>query len=241
MKLFSIFTSMFITLPFLSCFQDEEIKDKDTPSPVPSKDTPSPAPGQAVPPTTQSKTGFQPITKEFNKTKLSIVLGDITTMKVDAIVNAANKLLHDGSGVTGAIWKAAGPGWQAHVDSNTTTSSDPKCPVGEARFTPKMVGMSWNVIHTVGPDCNIPEEKFNARTLLTKCYTNSLQLALDHKLRTIAFPCISTAIFAFPPKEAAPVALAAVRNFLSSHGDDFDEIIFVCFLKEDYDIYKSLL
>ncbi|MEJ2394847.1 MAG: O-acetyl-ADP-ribose deacetylase, partial [Candidatus Thiodiazotropha sp.] len=137
--------------------------------------------------------------------QIRIVTGDITQLKVDAIVNAANSSLLGGGGVDGAIHRAAGP---ALLDFCRTLGG---CPTGEARITPGFkLPAAW-VIHTVGPvwhggDKGEPE-------LLRACYENSLRLARQQDVRTIAFPAISTGAYAYPKEAATEVALSVMRQF----------------------------
>ena len=149
------------------------------------------------------------------------ITGDITTLAVDAIVNAANSSLLGGGGVDGAIHRAAGP---ELLDECRTIGG---CPPGEARLTSGYRLPARYVIHTVGPvwqggDQGEPET-------LAACYQSSLALAAEHDLRTIAFPAISTGIYGYPPALAADVAADAVAKFLASSGGAFDEILFVGF------------
>jgi O-acetyl-ADP-ribose deacetylase len=161
--------------------------------------------------------------------RIRIVTGDITQLKVDAIVNAANSSLLGGGGVDGAIHRVAGP---ALLDFCRTLGG---CPTGEARITPGFkLPAAW-VIHTVGPvwhggDKGEPE-------LLRACYENSLRLARQQDVRTIAFPAISTGAYAYPKEAATEVALSVMRQFAES----FDEIIACCFSETDAQRYVSLL
>jgi O-acetyl-ADP-ribose deacetylase len=160
--------------------------------------------------------------------RIRIVTGDITQLKVDAIVNAANSSLLGGGGVDGAIHRVAGP---ALLDFCRTLGG---CPTGEARITPGFkLPAAW-VIHTVGPvwhggDQGEPE-------LLRACYENSLRLARRQDVRTIAFPAISTGAYAYPKEAATEVALSVMRQFAES----FDEIIACCFSESDAQRYIAL-
>ena len=141
--------------------------------------------------------------------RLEVWRGDITQLAVDAIVNAANSSLLGGSGVDGAIHRAAGP------DLVHECRLLGGCPTGEARITRGYRLPARHVIHTVGPvwrggEKGEPEQ-------LARCYRNSLSLALQHQLSSIAFPGISTGIFGYPVEEAALVAVATVRAFLAEH------------------------
>ncbi|XP_029156409.1 uncharacterized protein LOC114929155 isoform X2 [Nylanderia fulva] len=159
--------------------------------------------------------------------KVSIWQGDITSLEIDAIVNAANSSLLGGGGVDGAIHRAAGP----NLKKECATLGG--CKVGEAKITGGYMLPAKYVIHTVGPQGEKPEK-------LRKCYENSLMLAKENHLRSIAFPCISTGIYGYPQQPAANVALSTVQKFLREN-QDIDRVIFCLFLKSDKDIYEDLL
>jgi O-acetyl-ADP-ribose deacetylase (regulator of RNase III) len=161
-------------------------------------------------------------------TKVSMWRGDITTLEIDAIVNAANNSLLGGGGVDGAIHRAAGR------DLLQECKTLDGCETGEAKMTGGYKLPAKYVIHTVGPQGEKPDKLF-------QCYSNSLTLMLDNKLRTIAFPCISTGIYGYPSKKAAHVALKTVREFLEEHGAEVDRVIFCIFLPEDWEIYHKLM
>ena len=153
--------------------------------------------------------------------RIDIVEGDITRLDVDAIVNAANESLLGGGGVDGAIHRAAGP--ELLAECRTLGG----CPTGEARITRGYKLKARHVIHTVGPvwrggTAGEPE-------LLARCYRNSLALAEQHGLRSIAFPAISTGIYGYPLELAAPIALGATADHLRAHPDAHDEVRFVLF------------
>lgn len=149
------------------------------------------------------------------------VTADITTLQVDAIVNAANSSLLGGGGVDGAIHYAAGP---ELLEECRTIGG---CPPGEARITGGYRLPARFVIHTVGPVWR-GGGKSEPETLAA-CYRNSLLLAEAHAVRTIAFPAISTGIYGYPPPFAASVAAAAVAETLRAHPERFDEVLFVGF------------
>jgi O-acetyl-ADP-ribose deacetylase (regulator of RNase III) len=163
--------------------------------------------------------------------KIEIIKGDITAMKVDVIVNAANSSLLGGGGVDGAIHRAGGP--QILEDCQAVRARQGGCPTGEAVITRAGKLPAQHVIHTVGPvwcgGQNREPEK------LANCYRNSLQLAIDHGCRTIAFPNISTGIYGYPKEAAANIALETVTEFLSQH-DEIEKAVFVCFDDENYRI-----
>ncbi len=157
---------------------------------------------------------------------------DITTLNVDVIVNAANESLLGGGGVDGAIHRAAG---SELLEECKTLNG---CPTGQAKITKGYRLAASYVIHTVGPvwsggACN--EEK-----LLTQCYQNCLALAIDYKLQSIAFPCISTGVYEFPKQQAAQIAVNTVFSFTKMNAQ-FKKIIFVCFSDDDLTLYKELL
>ncbi len=154
-------------------------------------------------------------------TAVQVIAADITTLRVDAIVNAANSSLQGGGGVDGAIHRKAGPELAA------AGRSLGGCEPGQARITEGYRLPARYVIHTVGPVWHGGQASEPA--LLASCYRESLQLALDNGLRTVAFPAISTGVFGYPQDEAARVAAKAVFTFVDRHPDAFDEIIFCAF------------
>ena len=152
--------------------------------------------------------------------RMTIVEGDITRLDVDAIVNAANETLLGGGGVDGAIHRAAGPELLAECRKIGG------CPTGQARITLGYRLVARRVIHTVGPvwrGGNAGEEE-----LLAGCYRNSLALARDNGLGSVAFPAISTGVYRFPAELAAEIAVAAVAAFLGRH-DAPERVVFCCF------------
>lgn len=168
--------------------------------------------------------------------KLSLLRGDITKVEVDAIVNAANSGLRGGGGVDGAIHRAGGPIILKECDAIRERQGG--CPTGEAVITSAGSMPARNVIHTVGPIWR--GGKFEEARLLADCYRNSLKLALQNDLTTVAFPCISTGVYGYPPEEAAPLAIDTVRSFCSSH-EQIQEVIFVVFSESDERLYGELL
>ncbi len=155
--------------------------------------------------------------------RITVVNGDITRQQVDAIVNAANTSLLGGGGVDGAIHRAAGPGLLAECRKLGG------CETGEAKITGGHNLPARFVIHTPGPVWHGGQHR--EEQLLASCYSNSLALAAEHGARTVAFPSISTGVFAFPIELAAPIAVGAVRAFLAE-SDAIDQVTFVCFGEE---------
>lgn len=164
---------------------------------------------------------------ELNK-KISLFTGDITTLEIDAIVNAANNSLLGGGGVDGAIHRAAGK----HLLSECQTLNG--CDTGDAKITGGYKLPARWIIHTVGPIGERP-------ALLEACYKRSLQVALENNVRTIAFPCISTGVYGYPNENAVQVVLPIIRTMLEANRDKFDRIIFCVFLKVDRDFYLQYL
>jgi len=163
--------------------------------------------------------------------RLRIVKGDITTLRVDAIVNAANKTLLGGGGVDGAIHRAAGPLLLEECRSLPEVRPGVRCPVGEARLTKGYNLPSKYVIHTVGPVWK--GGGHGEEELLTNAYTNSLRLAVHHQLSSVAFPLISAGAYRFPLEKAALIALRSIRDFLH-HNDSLREVILVCYTDDAY-------
>jgi len=153
-------------------------------------------------------------------TIIEILQGDITELEVDAIVNAANSSLLGGGGVDGAIHRAAGP--ELFHECVTLRG----CETGEAKITRGYNLPAKHVIHTVGPVWY--NGKQNEDTKLANCYRNSLGLAKEHDIKSIAFPAISTGVYGFPLERATKIALSETMNFIEKH-DEFGKVIFVCF------------
>jgi len=168
--------------------------------------------------------------------KTTVIKGDITTIKVDAIVNAANSSLLGGGGVDGAIHRKGGP--EILEACRAIRNRQGKCPPGEAVITTAGKLPAQFVIHTVGPVWN--GGKSNEEALLAKCYWNSLQLATENKVRSIAFPNISTGIYRFPKAKAAQIAQETVQTYLKeTPSTSIEEVIFVCFDDENHKLYSN--
>ncbi len=164
--------------------------------------------------------------------RIVVVRGDISGQDVDAIVNAANTSLLGGGGVDGAIHAAAGP---RLLEECRTLGG---CPTGEAQITAGYNLRARWVIHTVGPVWGGGGR--GEDELLARCYRNSLNLALEHKLRIVAFPSISTGVYSFPVERAARIALKEIESFLSSHGLP-EQVRMVCFDKGTQNAYEKAL
>ena len=167
---------------------------------------------------------------------IELLKGDVTKIKADAIVNAANSSLMGGGGVDGAIHRAGGP--TILEECRKIIARQGSCKTGEAVITTAGNLPAKFVIHTVGPVWN--GGKKNEANLLAACYENSLKLATKHNLTTIAFPNISTGIYGYPKEEAARIAINAVRQF-PDQNDLITKVYFVCFDDENYQLYESLI
>lgn len=161
------------------------------------------------------------LTAEAGQTRLDILVGDITALDTDAIVNAANRNLLGGGGVDGAIHRAAGPDLLA--ECRTLNG----CDTGEAKITNGYRLKARHVIHTVGPVWRDGEE--DEERLLAFCYRNSLLLAAKHRLASLAFPAISTGVYAFPPDRAARIAAGTVISEISADPRGIARVVFCCF------------
>ncbi len=177
---------------------------------------------------------------------IKIEHGDITRSSCQAIVNAANEQLLGGAGVCGAIFKAAG--WkdlQQACNKHVTLDHGIKCPVGQARITNsfnlKSRGIQY-VIHAVGPDCRVITNIKEQDMLLESAYKQSLMLADQYGIKSIAFPFISSAIYAFPKQRACDIALKTVSEYMRNNNTtQIERVEFVLFSKEDYDLFSTTL
>ena len=180
---------------------------------------------------------------------IKIVQGDITTLAVDAIVNAANQVMLGGGGVDGAIHRAAGKELFEACLKTPEVRPGVRCPTGEARITPGFRLPAKFVIHTVGPVYR--DGAHGEPEKLAACYRNSLALAAESGCKSIAFPCISTGVYGYPIEEAAQIAVREVREFLSrasasalcaTAGKEETEemdVIFCCFSERDKRVYEA--
>ena len=191
---------------------------------------------------------------------IKIIQGDITTLAVDAIVNAANQVMLGGGGVDGAIHRAAGHELYEACLKVPEVRPGVRCPTGEARITPGFNLPAKFVIHTVGPVYR--DGQHGEPEKLAACYRNSLALAVENGCTSLAFPCISTGIYGYPKEDAAQIAVREVRKFLSnpepqtgravaprppqedglaSSRQPEMEVIFCCFSERDANVYRSLI
>ena len=167
------------------------------------------------------------------ETELIVLKGDITKLRVDAIVNAANRSLLGGGGVDGAIHRAAGR--ELYEECKALGG----CKTGEAKITKGYKLPAKYVIHTVGPIYG--RENGREAELLANCYKNSLKLAIEHNIKTIAFPSISTGAYGYPIEEASEIAITTVKKFLDDEKDHIEKVYFVAFSDADFKVYEDLL
>ncbi|KAL1870264.1 hypothetical protein VTK73DRAFT_2783 [Phialemonium thermophilum] len=192
-------------------------------------------PGAKPPPTRDGPSEIPPPSKVLND-RIGVLRGDITTLAVDAIVNAANSSLLGGGGVDGAIHRAAG---HQLLDACARLGG---CHTGSAKITDGFKLPCRKVIHAVGPVYDYLNNGESER-LLSSCYSTSLELALQNGCRSVAFSAISTGVYGYPSKEAAPVALAAVRKFLTEKDKEgrIQKVVFVTFEMKDVEAYNEFL
>lgn len=170
------------------------------------------------------------------KNKLFLLQTDITRLELDAIVNAANSSLMGGGGVDGAIHRAGGSA--ILEECRKIIARQGSCKTGEAVITTAGNMPAKFVIHTVGPVWN--NGMNNEAKKLSACYHNSLKLAVENNIKTIAFPNISTGIYGYPKQEAATIAINSVKEFLTKNNSP-EKVYFVCFDAENFLIYQSLV
>jgi O-acetyl-ADP-ribose deacetylase len=173
----------------------------------------------------------------FGATEISILQGDISEQSADVIVNAANSTLLGGGGVDAAIHRAGGP--TIIEECMKISARNGGCPPGEAVITTAGNLAAKRVIHAVGPVWRGGDQ--NEPVVLENCYHNSLALAITHGLKTIMFPSISTGIYDYPVDEAAPIAVMAVREFLTKRHGDIDTVTWVLFDEETFMAYQKAL
>ncbi len=166
--------------------------------------------------------------------QIELLRGDITKIEVDAVVNAANTSLLGGGGVDGAIHRAGGPA--ILEECRQIRARQGGCEVGEAVITTAGNLPAQHVIHTVGPVWNGGQSGEPAK--LRNCYINSLALADQHKLRTVAFPNISTGVYRYPKAAAAKIAIEAVRT---APKGSVERVLFVCFDEENFRLYQEFM
>lgn len=164
--------------------------------------------------------------------RIEIVTADIVALEVDAIVNAANEALSGGGGVDGAIHRAAGPELPAACRAIPAVRPYVRCPTGEARITPGFRLPARWIIHTVGPVWS--GGRAGEAALLASCYRESLRLAKEHDIASIAFPAIGCGVFGYPPDAAAEIAVRSVRT----HAHDDLRVIFCTFDEAMADRYR---
>ena len=194
---------------------------------------------------------------------IKVIQGDITTLAVDAIVNAANQMMLGGGGVDGAIHRAAGHELYEACLKVPEVRPSVRCPTGEARITPGFKLPAKFVIHTVGPVYR--DGQHGEPEKLAACYRNSLALAAENGCKSIAFPCISTGVYGYPIEKAAKIAVREVKNYLTQRRREAEiaewedacphapqsgrartlaappiEVIFCCFSERDKSVYETL-
>ncbi|MCX2739929.1 O-acetyl-ADP-ribose deacetylase [Pontibacter anaerobius] len=173
----------------------------------------------------------------MGKTTIEVQQGDITKVQVDAVVNAANSSLLGGGGVDGAIHRAGGPA--ILEECKLIRARQGGCPTGEAVITTGGNLPARYVIHTVGPVWSGGGK--GEPELLANCYRNSLRLAEENGVKSIAFPNISTGVYGYPKDKAAKVAVDAVQSYMQEHETSIKRVVFVCFDEENLTLYEGLL
>jgi len=174
------------------------------------------------------------VSTTIGSTRLSLILGVITQQDADAIVNAANSSLLGGGGVDGAIHRAGGP--EILEECKVIREKSGECWAGQAVITGGGRLIARFVIHAVGPIWR--GGKHNEDGLLRSAYRNSLRLAAQNNVRTIAFPSLSTGAYGFPIKRASRIAFETVKDFVKQH-PRFDEVRFIVFSRRDFDVYAG--
>jgi O-acetyl-ADP-ribose deacetylase (regulator of RNase III) len=167
--------------------------------------------------------------------KLRLVIGDITKIRVDAIVNAANSSLAGGGGVDGAIHRAGGPTIMRELDEIRAKSGG--CPTGSAVVTTAGALPAQYVFHAVGPIYR--DGKHGEPGLLESCYRACMSLSQERDVQTISFPAISTGVYGYPVKEAAGIAFDTISSHLNREESQVREVLFVLFDKPTYDVYVN--
>ncbi|TWT82235.1 O-acetyl-ADP-ribose deacetylase [Planctomycetes bacterium CA13] len=170
---------------------------------------------------------------------IEVIQGDITTLSLDAIVNAANKCMLGGGGVDGAIHRAAGPQLLEACRAVPIVRGDVRCPTGECRITPGFNLPARYVIHTVGPVWD--GGGYGEREQLASCYRNALSIAASHKLKTIAFPAISCGVYGFPIDEASRISITTIRHFFETSPSTVQTVTLVAFNDELFRQWKETL
>jgi O-acetyl-ADP-ribose deacetylase len=173
----------------------------------------------------------------FMRPIITCLLGNITQLDTDAVVNAANSSLLGGGGVDGAIHRAGGP--TVLEECMAIRQRQGGCSTGEAVYTSGGNLPARYIIHTVGPVWN--GGKANEAVLLANCYRNSLAIANQLGLGSIAFPGISTGVYRFPKAQAATIAVQTVQGFMETENQSLQKVVFVCFDQKSFDLYKGLL
>jgi len=168
--------------------------------------------------------------------KLRLLIGDITKIRVDAIVNAANSGLRGGGGVDGAIHRAGGPGIMRELDTIRAESGG--CPTGSAVATSAGALPAKFVFHAVGPIYR--DGKHGEPQHLANCYRTSLAMGEEREVRSISFPAISTGVYGYPIEEAAAIALESVAKHLEQPGSGVREVLFVLYDKGTYDVHTRV-